>query len=193
MSSLPTSQQPPTRPRGKGKSADARPLDQLLDYTLYICIFEQDVSTPSSFHWGMYLHQNPNKGGTAFDAKGSPGRWMAVQKATRGATGSQLLVGLVRIANIDPDKLDKVKQIITEEDSMVNEIKDFRCRMYVERACQRLKDKGLMNFESWAVLLKELETFGNNHLRSCEQNAQPRPIGCSRVCHLNATSHEEQL
>ena len=104
-----------------------------------------------------------------------------------------MLIGLVRIAEVSPSQAEAVVQAITAEDAMINEIEGFRCRLYVERACERLRAQGLVRFPSWAVLQQDIEAFGNGYANEAEQNVQPRPIGVALKCGLTPWNEEQPV
>ncbi|MCJ1387738.1 hypothetical protein MMC18_000581 [Xylographa bjoerkii] len=175
------------------KVRKSRPLSDLKPNSLHVVLFSRWPIEPNSFHWGLYLHQNELAGGKKFHVDGRQGRWKIDHGTTKGALTSSMLVGLVRIADISVNRAETVAELITAEDALINEIEGFRCRLYVERACERLKAQGHVSFASWQVLQQDMEAFGNGYANEAEQNVQPRPIAVALKCGLTPTSKEEAI
>ena len=158
-----------------------RPLSDLKDNSLYLMLYVLKLGE-IKFHWGLYLHKDIEHGGTKYHAVGSPGKWMMDHGRTFGACSSRALIGMMRIASIPPAKFGELDKIITEEDSKWPEIPNFTCRVYVSRACERLKSMGYISFETWTELQEEAEAFGSRFEYETERAIQPRPLAYSRAC-----------
>ncbi|MCJ1420122.1 hypothetical protein MMC32_006479 [Xylographa parallela] len=184
---------PRVAPNFGRKVTKSRPLSHLKPDSLHIVLFSRWPIEPNSFHWGLYLHQNELSGGKKFHVDGRQGRWKTDHGTTKGALTSSMLIGLVRIADVPMNQADTVAKLITAEDAMINEIEGFRCRLYVERACERLKAQGHVQFTSWEVLQQDMEAFGNRYANEAEQNIQPRPIAVALKCGLTPTNEEKAI
>ena len=117
---------------------------------------------------------------------GEEDAWMADHGTTLGAMSSSKLVGIIRIAEFHPSQRDKMEAIVRQDDSELNGIKPMTCAIWVGRACERLRDEGLMQFEDWAAVRREVLDFSNGHWESGFSNKQPRPLGYSRLCGLTS-------
>ena len=158
-----------------------RPLSDLADNSIYIMLFALRLGEVK-FHWALYVHEDIERGGTIYQAAGSPGNWIMDHGQTFGACERNYLIGMMRIASIQQPNFKELAEIITVEDSKWPEIKDFSCRVYVKRACERLKSQGYITFESWAELQKEAETFGSRFEDEAALAVQPRPLAYSKAC-----------
>lgn len=160
------------------------PLSSLSDNTLWILLFCRGEPRHNNFHWAFYLHRDSSSGGLKYHAKtlGSNHGWIAENYHTAGITKEFLLVGLFRLADAEPCKQNEIVQIIQEEDDNLNDLEGFTCRMYVKRACERLKSKQILDFSSWEALQEETSAFGNKYNEEAEMNVQPRPFAVSDVC-----------
>ncbi|MCJ1377967.1 hypothetical protein MMC17_001063 [Xylographa soralifera] len=158
------------------------PLAALTPNSLYILLYHRGVSTPSNFHWSFYLHHSAATGGSKFHTTGSAGRWISAHGETKAITAEFLLVGLVRVAAIKEEQRGLARRVITAEDGLLNETPGLTCRTWLRDGCERLKEHGLMSFESWEALEGECNEFGNENAEGCERNEQPRPVWESRAC-----------
>ncbi|MCJ1432274.1 hypothetical protein MMC27_001630 [Xylographa pallens] len=192
-SNVSSSAAPRVEPNFGRKVTKSRPLSHLKPDSLHIVLFSRWPIEPNSFHWGLYLHQNELSGGKKFHVDGRQGRWKTDHGTTKGALTSSMLIGLVRIADIPMHQVNTVAKLTTAEDAIINEIEGFRCRLYVERACERLKGQGHVQFTSWQVLQQDMEAFGNRYANEAEQNIQPRPIAVALKCELTPTSEEKAI
>lgn len=87
------------------------------------------------------------------------------------------------MADIDPAKRDRVQQLIEAEDDMLNSISELSCLDYVERALERLKAFGYIDYPSWPELEIEIFRFGN--IASIPQNRNRSiTLGYSTQCGL---------
>lgn len=96
---------------------------------------------------------------------------------------SQHLVGLFRVADIDPTRRDRVQQLIEEDDDILNSIPELTCLEFVERALERLKAFGYMDFPSWPELEHEIFRFANV-ANIPENRTKPTALGFSTMCGL---------
>ena len=104
---------------------------------------------------------------------------------TTGALADNALVGLVRLTNLggDRDVSEAVRRIITAEDDRLSEIVGLTCRIYVARACGRLKAGCFLDFPDWPQLQTEFFDFGNSAKAdfSDGKGPKPRPVKASAV------------
>ena len=78
--------------------------------------------------------------------------------------------------------MNKAETIIREDNFKLDTIKPISCSIWIGRACARLKDEGLMHFDDWEEIRREVLDFSNGHWNSGMVNEQSRPLGFSRVC-----------
>ncbi|KAH8671892.1 hypothetical protein BGZ60DRAFT_406115 [Tricladium varicosporioides] len=174
MPAISTSQ--PSRPQPHS-------LSDLTPNSLYIALYSRDGDDLGKFHWAIYHQHNAQIGGMKYHIRGNVGRWIAAHESTKGILKEFLLVGLVRIASInEEEKKDKVDRLARVEDKTVNQIEGTTCRVWVRRFCERLRDEGLVTFESWERLERELVNWGIKHNQGSLDCVQPRPLWDSRVC-----------
>lgn len=68
---------------------------------LYIILFIRgDPPEKDNFHWGLYLHQNAERGGTKYHIKAAGSSWIPDHGTTKGVFKSFLLAGLFQIADV---------------------------------------------------------------------------------------------
>ena len=153
---------------------------------LYIILFYRSTND-NDFHWGLYYHINPNDGGWKYHILGSHEHWFPDHGfgMTTGALASNKLVGLVRVTNlgVGRDVPEAVRRIITAEDEKLGEIVGLTCRIYVARACGRLKAGLYLDFSDWTRLQTEVFEFGNRARTDFAegQGPKPRPVMRSTV------------
>ncbi|KAH6668904.1 hypothetical protein B0J14DRAFT_599594 [Halenospora varia] len=149
-----------------------RSLSDLIPNSLYIALYSRENGDLGKFHWAVYHHLNAQSGGVKYHIRGNIGRWMAAHESTKSIFKEFLLVGLV---------VDRMARV---EDETVNQIEGTTCRVWVKRFCERLREEGLMRFESWERLGEELVSWGVENNQSSLDNVQPRPLSFSKVCGL---------
>lgn len=175
----------PVRDSAGPRTATTRPLSDLRPGALYLVLFIRPSGLPNDFHWGLYLHKDGERGGTKLHITNlgfCPGNWIADHGVTKGVLKSMALIGLMRISREDPANERVIADIIRQEDAILNNIPEITCRIWVLRACERLRQAGYMSFPSLEALEREAFAFGNLNLQSADRALQPRPLVDSRVC-----------
>lgn len=164
--------------------SNRRRLSELTTESLYVILFRRPGITFYNFHWGLYLHLDSYRGGYRYHIiNDHSGSWATAHGFTQGALTSRHLVGLFRVADIDPAKRDRVQQLIEAEDDILNLISEMSCLDYVERALERLKAFGYIDYPSWPELETEIFRFGN--IASIPQNTDRSiALGYSTQCGL---------
>lgn len=164
--------------------SNRRRLSDLTMESLYVILFRRPGITFYNFHWGLYLHLDSYRGGYKYHiVDHNSGSWAPAHDFTQGALTSRHLVGLFRVADIDPAKRDRVQQLIEAEDDILNSIPELSCLGYVERALERLKAFGYIGYPSWPELEHEIFRFGN--IASIPENRNRSiALGYSTQCGL---------
>ena len=168
---------------GPGKPATStkcRPLSDLDPNDLFIHTIYQFVDRPDSFHWGLYLHENIQGGWKYHITRMDPG-WIADHAPSTSALSTRALIGLVRVAKIPASQKERVQEIIAE-DTQLNQVPGMTCRVFVGRACERLKSAGLMTFNTWNDVKQEVRQFVSTNIVGADHNDQPRPVVDSKAC-----------
>lgn len=161
-----------------------RPLSDLTMESLYVILFRRPGISFYNFHWGLYLHLDSYRGGFKYHIVNErPDSWVPAHGFTKGALTSRQLVGLFRVADIDPAKRERVQQLIEAEDDILNSIPELGCMEYVERALERLKAFGYMDYPSWPELEHEIFRFANV-ANIPENRNMPTALGYSTLCGL---------
>ncbi|MCJ1462139.1 hypothetical protein MMC07_000739 [Pseudocyphellaria aurata] len=152
--------------------------------SLYVILFRRPGASFNNFHWGLYLHLDAYRGGYKYHIiNDRPGSWITSHGLTMGAMTSPKLVGLFRVADIDPAKRDRIQQLIQAEDDILNSIEEFSCLEYVERALGRLRAFGYVSYPSWPELEHEIFRFAN--VANFPENRDKQPVlGFSALCGL---------
>ena len=75
---------------------------------------------------------------------------------------------MVGIAAVEAKDRERVHYVIRAEDDRLNEIDaelsgGISCKIYVQRACQRLKAVGRLEFSDWEHLEKKVLETGDQH------------------------------
>lgn len=94
------------------------------------------------------------------------------------------LTGLMKIGQIALKNLNMLVGLVKADDDDLNTIKAMTCRIWVGRACERLRERGLLSYPGWDVLQQEASESGRANWADSEQNMQPRPLIQSEVCLL---------
>lgn len=117
-----------------------------------------------------------------YHVRGMGEGWMADHANTLGVFKSNFLVGLFQLANI-PDSLgDRAKDLITQEDSMLNSIPGNTCLVWLMRALSRLQSEGILKCSDLSALEREIKDWGNSQQLSAIDAEKPRPLGKSSLC-----------
>lgn len=161
-----------------------RPLSELVPESLYVILLIRLLPKTNLYHWGLYHHQDAERGGSKYHVDDATGRWITQHGTTMQATNSAFLVGLMRIADFDPADRSRIKECIQEDDNVLDSIYGMDCRVWVSRALGRLKSKGIINFDSLEMLDQEILEFGDSNVIRFQYGFQPRAIGYSKVCGL---------
>ena len=169
------------------ESARSEELKALDGDALYITIDYREGGQ-NNFHWGLYLHGDSEVGGTKFHIQGATGQpWHTDHGDTMGAMESVRLLALVRIKMPVSPAASAVAIIITEKDIELSARTNITCRIWVKEACERLKQHGLLRFNSWDELEAEIFAIGNGENRTVGEalqsgnSAKPRPVFISAV------------
>lgn len=151
---------------------------------LYVILFRRSGSPFNNFHWGLYLHLDSYRGGYKYHIVDDKlGSWVPEHGFTRGALTSRHLVGLFRVADIDPAKRNLVQKLIEAEDDILNSIPELSCLDFVARALERMKASGYMDYPSWPELEREIFRFANI-ANLAENRDKPTALGYSALCGL---------
>ncbi|MCJ1423956.1 hypothetical protein MMC29_001841 [Sticta canariensis] len=161
-----------------------RPLSELVPESLYVILFERLLPKTNLHHWGLYHHQDAERGGSKYHVDDATGRWITQHGTTMEATNSDFLIGLIRIADFDPAERLRIKECIQADDKVLDSIYGMDCRVWVTRALGRLKSEGIINFESLEILDREILEFANINEFRFIYGVQPRALGYSKVCGL---------
>lgn len=94
------------------------------------------------------------------------------------------MIGLYRVAAVRPLGMGWVDQVITEEDGRLGHMGGVMGSVWLGRACERLREEGVMAFGSWGGLREEVCGFSKQHWESTLMGAQPRPVGVASCCAL---------
>ena len=152
-------------------------LSSLPSNSMYLRITMRPSMQPNDFHWAMYHFCDPDFGGMKYHIHGSTGRWMTDYVVERGILGTNFLIGLIRIGSIDyAESKDAVMSSVSQEDQTLNEKGGTTCRTWLLRVLERLRAESLLDYDSINDLEREVFAFGNQHLRDCAMNMQPRPV-----------------
>jgi hypothetical protein len=154
---------------------------------LYITIFfrtgEQD-----NFHWCLYYHEPAGNRGTRYHIQGTHGQlWNTDHGVTTGALASNRLLALVGIKKPVGQAVGTMTAVITEKDHELSVRTNITCRIYIKEACERLKQQGMLHFNSWADLEAEVFSIGNRENPIVHEGFQsgnfvkPRPVVISTV------------
>ncbi|NJR31498.1 hypothetical protein HC762_01905 [bacterium] len=169
------------------EEAKRQELKALDNDALYIKIYYRSGGL-NNFHWSLYHHRSWRAGGTKFHIQGTPGQaWNPDHGQTMGALASTGLLAMMRIRAPVSQAANVVAGIITEKDELLSDRKDMTCRIYVQEACERLKSRGLLNFNRWTELEAEVFALGNreNPVLGGEMQSgnsvMPRPVVISAV------------
>ena len=87
-----------------------RPLSELVPESLYVILFKRLLPKTNLHHWGLYHHQDAERGGSKYHVDDATGRWITQHGTTMKATNSDFLVGLIRIADFDPAERLRIKE-----------------------------------------------------------------------------------
>lgn len=165
-----------------------RPLAHLAVDGLYLALYTfSDPHTPDNFNWRLYLHESRTRGGILYQIETGDDS-NAYHRHTKTVFSTVLLVGLIRIATIDPDQRPQVDQIIRGDESRLS---GSTSKLWATRACERLRVAQLIWYPAWLQLEDEVVGWGNAHAASAIENKQPRPLCYSRVAGLISNGVEK--
>jgi hypothetical protein len=150
-------------------------LNTLQPNGLYILLYHHP--NPSiKYHWGFYHHLNAEQGGWKFDIINPGGIWRLAH--TYGDGNLQLgvldpdvrepLGVMVRVGCMKDVDVKRVHEIVRAEDERLNQLKEelkggISCRVYVMRACERLREVGLLRFGEWKDVQEEVLKLGDEN------------------------------
>lgn len=166
-------------------------LSDLKDNSLYMAIYlRTDPHTLNNFHWALYLHLSPTTGGIKYHIRNQGDGWMTDHGQTAGIKKEFLLVGLVRIADIPGEVIadGAVDNLMRTFDGDVN-TPGQTCRVWLFEVLKLLQQPvrsslgpvRVLKCDDVEALAAEVMAWGNQHAQSAIENAQPRPVGESRV------------
>lgn len=161
-----------------------RSLDDLQLGSLYLALFTRP-HVPGTFHWALYYYTDPQKGGWKMHVinMGSTGNtWTAGHTFTAGIFKELSLVGLMHVASPGLSPMEELLRSLREDDDNLNQVEGLTCRVWIARACERLRAKDFMRFPEWDVLEKEAIAWGLSQWEDCDRNVQPRSLVVSAVC-----------
>lgn len=144
----------------------------------------------NNFQWELYLRRYADRRGTKYRDENSNGRWVTDPDTIKRVTESELLLGLLRIADVDPSERSRVHEYIKADDESLDSISGMSCRVWVQRALERLRIEGDIGFERWEILEQETLMFGNMNLIRVKRSVQSRALGYSKVCGLTPNWQE---
>ena len=147
------------------------------------------------YHWGVYHHAGFREGGWKFDIINPGGVWQIAFPCKDGEPQLNILdqdpgepLGVaVRVGTVGAKEVKRAHERIKVEDDRLNDLNaelhgGISCRVYVMRACERLKEAGLLDYPDWIGLEKEV-------LRTGDSNEGTKGQGVividSLVAHLN--------
>jgi len=160
---------------------------ELRQGSLYILLYiRNEPPQPNDFHWALYLHQHPDKGGTKYHIKTVGPGWMADHGPVAAIMKEFLLVGLFHIADVPLTWHDHLDRTFRSFDDNLNTLGNT-CRVWLIAVLELLRRPvegyTLLNADL-SALQREICDWGNAHAASAAANEQPRPIGASKVCGL---------
>lgn len=137
-------------------------------------------ATPNDYHWALYHHTQPTKG-TKWHIKNICDSWMTDHNVTSSAAKEFLLMGFLRIANVQPDRAEEVDQLAR---SIPHTTAGVTCRTWVLDAVRKLVAAGIVQCNDIDGLEAEAKAFGYSQFDDTNANKQPRPVVDSKVCAL---------
>lgn len=173
----------------------------ILSNTLYIALFiRSDPPIPNDFHWALYHASSPTTG-TKYHIVNLQNGWIAGHEplSTSSILKSFLLVGLVRVANIntstsavgvtnsdvdaDVDVNKKIDTLLRSQDDKLNDKEGVTCRTWLFEMLAVLYDEGLLvdvrdGCDGDMHRLEQVtKAWGNEFAEGAARNVQPRPVG----------------
>ena len=142
---------------------------------LYVLLYHHP--DPSiRYHWGFYHHLNVEQGGWNFDIINPGAVWRLAHPYGDGRPQLGLLdtdprepLGvMVLVGSVKKGDVDRVHEIVREEDERLNQLSKeleggISCRVYVRRACERLKEAVLLRFGEWKDVQDEVLKLGDEN------------------------------
>lgn len=155
---------------------------------LYIILFiRNDPHILGDFHWALYLHRDPLRGGTKYHVKQQGGGWIADHGPTAGVLKSFLLIGLFQIALVPAGRESDVDGALRTYDHSLN-MAGITCRVWILRVLALLQNPtngySILKCPELKALEEEIKVWGNENAASAALNRQPRPIAWSKLCGL---------
>ena len=153
--------------------ASADVLSALKPNSLYILLFWHP-NPDIRYHWGLYHHAGSREGGWKFDIINPGGVWKLAFPYEDGKPQLGILdpnprepLGVaVRVGTVGAQEVRRAHEVIRVEDGRLNELNaelrgGISCRVYVMRACERLKAAGLLEYSGWIDCEKEVLRNGD--------------------------------
>lgn len=152
--------------------------------SLYILLY-RDHSEQTRFHWGLYHFCNYAQGGWKFDIIRPGGQWRTSIPYTPTPSAKDIndtyedgpLACTIRIGEISLQSREQIHGLITAEDRRLNELNaelegTLSCRVYVSRACERLRSNGYVGYSEWQDLERDVLELGER----CRGRAGKQPV-----------------
>ena len=154
-------------------TASADVLSALKPNSLYILLFWHP-NPDIRYHWGLYHHAGSQEGGWKFDVINPGGVWKLAFPYEDGKPQLGILdpdsrepLGVaLRVGTVGAQEVRQVHELIRVEDDRLNELNaelqgGISCRVYVMRACERLKAACLLEYSNLADLEKKVLRNGD--------------------------------
>jgi hypothetical protein len=140
---------------------------------LYILLYHHP-NPDIRYHWGFYDHSNSEEGGWKFDIINPGGVWRLAFPYGDGKPRTDLLdpdlkepLGvMVQVGSVQGGQRERVHEVIRADDDRLNDLNAelpgaISCKVYVKRACERLKEAGFIEYADWADVEKEVLRNGD--------------------------------
>jgi hypothetical protein len=139
---------------------------------LYVVLYAR--ATPNDYHWALYHHWSSSTG-TKFHIRNVGSTWFAGHEPNSGIMKDFLLMGLMKIAYIQPG-VDSTKALHTVITAVPYDSPTVTCRTWVLDALRSSMSAGLVQQFSIDQLEMEAKSFGFTQFDDTAENMQPRPI-----------------
>ena len=180
---------------------DGRLLSKLKDNSFYILLYHH-TDPGIKYHWGLYHHVNATSGGWKFDITDAGGPWhlaipyqiMPQNDVLPHPNPVEPLACVVRIGNVGEETVkngsypnyDFFHNLIRLDDDRLNDLNidlggKLSCKVYVQRACQRLKQRKLLTFNAWSDVECEVLCLG-------DRNGAQRKLGAREAIAVDSNA-----
>lgn len=152
--------------------------------SLYILLYG-DHNERTRFHWGLYDFCNHMEGGWKFDIIGPNFQWRTSIPYTPSPNAQNIddtyedgpLACTIRVGDINHESREQIHGLITAEDDRLRRLNadmkgTLNCRVYVWRACERLRSDGYVGYSKWEDLEREVFELGER----CRERAGKQPV-----------------